>query len=124
MKLIITDLLFSLRMRMTHCIIVLPFPQIKNGHDFYSWLEHTVQLVTYHQTFYNGQPTSRRRRKMLADGVSYRVGSVRLRQLRVKPGESWLVVASKPIVYSRGQTLNRSYNSNDSHVYIISTCNP
>ena len=58
---------------------------------FWDWMDKSVIPGLYGDTYYNGKPMHWRHSRFLSDWNSYRVGPARLRQLRVKPGNSNVV---------------------------------
>ncbi len=52
------------------------------------WLEDVAADRLYYSQRYDGASTTLRDRSYLQDTYSYKVGSARLRQVRVKPGEA------------------------------------
>ena len=63
--------------------------QITDGHKFWNWAQNNlVNLISYTEN-YNGQNTKQWEKRYLSDGVNVRVGTLRLRQVRVEPGISF-----------------------------------
>ena len=62
--------------------------QVSDGHKFWSWLETTYIPSVFYMEKYNGDLTTMRERNYTNDMVSFRVGPLRLRQVRVQPGRS------------------------------------
>ncbi|XP_071797300.1 polycystin-1-like [Asterias amurensis] len=52
---------------------------------FWNWVEEALLPGLYGETYYNGDPMHWRHTRFLSNWQCYRVGPVRLRQLRVKP---------------------------------------
>ncbi len=61
--------------------------QVSDGFSFWAFLQETAVPALYSQTYYNGEPALRYDRRFMEDGVGYRVGSTRLRQNRIPPGQ-------------------------------------
>ena len=59
---------------------------MNDGHKFWTWLEDTALPATFFVNKYNGDYTTMRERNYTDDMVSFRVGPLRLRQVRVKEG--------------------------------------
>ena len=62
------------------------FLQVSDGHKFWRWLSETALPSVYYMQKYNGDLTTMRERNYTDDMASFRVGPLRLRQVRVKPG--------------------------------------
>ena len=54
--------------------------------QFYDWLEHTLLPYAFPENAYNGDQLTPYERGFLADLTNYRIGPVRLRQLRTNQG--------------------------------------
>uniref|UniRef100_A0A1I8JK36 PKD_channel domain-containing protein n=1 Tax=Macrostomum lignano TaxID=282301 RepID=A0A1I8JK36_9PLAT len=77
----------GLKMRLT---VNQPSPQfsldkVQKWEDIHTWLNHTVLPNLYPTVAANGQPLSEAEQKFISDGVGFRLGRVKLRQLRVRP---------------------------------------
>uniref|UniRef100_A0A1I8INE8 SRCR domain-containing protein n=1 Tax=Macrostomum lignano TaxID=282301 RepID=A0A1I8INE8_9PLAT len=77
----------GLKMRLT---VNQPSPQfsldkVQKWEDIHTWLNRTVLPNLYPTVAANGQPLSEAEQKFISDGVGFRLGRVKLRQLRVRP---------------------------------------
>ena len=61
--------------------------QILSTRDVFRWMNNVFLPRQFAQTSYKKKPLSWRRRRYMTDGVSYRIGPARIRQLRVEPGQ-------------------------------------
>ena len=57
----------------------------------WEWLEEIAADKLFYSQRYDGGKTTLRDRGFLMDQYSYKVGSTRLRQVRVKPGKQYYV---------------------------------
>ncbi|XP_068248147.1 uncharacterized protein [Palaemon carinicauda] len=55
--------------------------------DVFSYMRDTFLPSVFWTEWYNGEEISRRDKPFMADGVSFRIGAVRLRQVRIRPDE-------------------------------------
>ena len=62
--------------------------QVSDGHKFWKFMTNTAIPNMYNMERYNGAPTKKRERLFLSDLNNFRVGSVRLRQVRVVPSKN------------------------------------
>ena len=75
----ISIVMINRRISRTNC-------QVVSTKDLWTYMDRDL-VPSIHSTFkYNGDSKTWRERVFLADDVSYRVGPMRLRQLRLKPG--------------------------------------
>ena len=61
--------------------------QVTDGHGFWKWTQDTMLKAVYFDYHYNGNKTTLGEEQYMWDMAQFRVGGVRLRQVRVQPGE-------------------------------------
>ena len=60
---------------------------MKSASDLYVWLDHTLIPFMFPMLSANGEKLKAYQRLYIDDEVNFRVGPLRLRQLRVKEGK-------------------------------------
>ena len=65
--------------------------QVTDGHGFWKWTHDTMLKAVFFDYHYNGNKTTLGEEQYMWDMVQFRVGGIRLRQVRVQPGEKLLL---------------------------------
>ena len=73
--------------------------QVTDGHGFWKWTQDTMLKAVYLDYHYNGNKTTVGEEQYMWDMAQFRVGGVRLRQVRVQPGEKLV------LYYERGRAV-------------------
>ena len=64
-----------------------------NAKDIIPYLKNTFIPAVYWTNYYNDDEVSFRDKPFMSDTFSFRIGAIRLRQLRVKPGILWRILS-------------------------------